>query len=84
MIAVIHRLQLGHCLFLGNSVVFRHTQNVTVHLRTQFFGCYAADAGILVIHADILQVVQLTEYTQLRELCDTGQEYELDITVTAF
>jgi len=55
--------------------------HVGAHLRVQLLAADAADGGILVVHGDVEQVVQLTEDAQLSELGDAGQEDELKVRV---
>ena len=48
--------------------------DILAHLLTHFLLRDATERGVLREHADILDIVQLTEDTQLRKFRDTGQD----------
>ena len=52
--------------------------HVSTHLTKQFIFGDSANAGIRLVHADVLDVVQLAEDAELRELCDSSQENEAE------
>ena len=35
----------------------------------------------IIIHTDVIQLIQVTEHTNLRKLCDTGQKRKTEVTV---
>ena len=76
MISVVIVFQLFQQLFTAQPHPVRHQVYVLAHLREHLLLCYTADSGIVRVHADILDVVQLAEDTQLRELGDACQEDE--------
>ena len=44
----------------------------------------ATDCSVRFIHTDILDIVQLTEDTQLRKFRDTGQEHIAQVRIASF
>ena len=49
----------------------------------KFILCNAAQSIVCSIHADIIQLIQVTEHTYLRKLGHSGQENKTKITVSA-
>ena len=58
---------------------FRQHIYIIRHIRQEFVYRYAAYSGILIVHGDIVYVVQLAEYAQLREFCYACNEYKAQL-----
>jgi len=50
----------------------------------QFLPGNATNSSVLGLHTDVIQLVQITEYANLRELRDSRQKYEAQIAVGTF
>ena len=83
VIAVVVVLQLLQRLFAAQFQAGSQHIQVLVHLRFHLFLSDATDGGIFGQHTDVLDVVQLAEDAQLRELGDTRQEHEAQIGVAS-
>ena len=74
MITVIIIPQTCNKFRTGNLHPARKQFQIMIHLRQHLIFRDTANSGIWTVHADILYIVQFTEYTQLRELRNTGKE----------
>ena len=68
----------AHALFLGQIL------QVWRHLCPHFLFRDATDGGVFLVHADVVDIVQLAEDAQLGELGDAGQEDEAQVGVAGF
>ena len=84
MVTVIIRFQGTQGTLRRNAEVVGQTTDILAHLLTHFLLRDATERGVLREHADILDIVQLAEDAQLRELRDTCQEYETQIRIAGF
>ena len=81
MIAVVFPLEPFECLVHAEVQVLGKALHIGQHLSVELLAADAADGGILVVHGDVEQVVQLTEDAELRKLGDAREEHELKIRV---
>ncbi len=81
MIAVIIILQQCESLIIGDLLFISELLNRIWHTSFQFALRYSTYSGIFRHHRDVLEVVQFTEYTELREFVDSGDEHEPQIRV---
>ena len=72
-------------MFLHKSVhLFLPIDSVRNKSILQFLSCNTTNRGILRLHTDIIQLIQITEHTDLRKLSHTGKENKTKITVRTF
>ena len=84
MISVILLLQMHASFFIRFIVGLRHLFDIYLELSTQLLFGDTADCAVIIPHADILQIVQLTEDAHLAELADTCQKHKTQIRITFF
>ena len=88
MITVVHPLQFCHRVVVGHRPVAVHPLaqplDVGLQLCEEFLLGDAADSFVLWVEGEDVQVVQLAEHRELRELRDAGQEYEAEILCLSF
>ena len=84
MVTVIIRFQGTQGTLRRNAEVVGQTTDTLTHMLTHLLLRDATEGGVLREHADILDIVQLAEDAQLRELRDTCQEYETQIRIAGF
>ena len=84
MVAVVILLQLCHHLPRRQLVGLSQTGDAVLHVVQQFRFRYAADAGIVILHGDVADIVQFAEDAELREFRDAGEEDEAQIWVAVF
>ena len=84
VIAVIISCQFAETFLIGKSESLAQSLDVGLHLSGQFCLADAADGRILVEHTDIVEVVQLTENTELRELRYAGDKRKFKIRIKHF
>ena len=83
VVAVILSAQSLNHLFPGISQLLSHIINIARHLRQHLPLGNATDGCIRLIHTDILDIVQLAEDTELRELGNTRQEDEAQVGIAS-
>ena len=71
MVAIIEVLQLLYRLIKSLAQCLGKNLHIRFHLRQKFCLADTADGRILTKHADVIQIINLTEDAQLRELGDT-------------
>ena len=81
MVAIIFSAQFLNHLFPGISQLLSHIINIARHLRQHLLLRNTTDGSIRIIHTDILDIVQLTKDTELRELGDARQEDEAQVGI---
>ena len=81
MIAVIVLFQLTDDFVAGNLQLVSQKIKIIGHLGLHLLFTDTAEGSVWLVHADILNVVQFAENTQLRELRDACQEHETQIRV---
>ena len=69
MIAVVGLFQPLVTLILADAVSLSHLSNLTIKTIPDFLLRDAAEFHIAIIHRHVRQIVQVTEHTDLRELC---------------
>ena len=84
MIAVVESCQLCQTLLIRHAKGFSQCSHIWFHLGGKLCLADAADGGILVEHADVVEVVEFAEDAELREFGDTGDKAELQIWVELF
>ena len=84
MIAVVESRQFCQAFLIRHAKGFTQRCHIRFHLSGKLCLADAADGGILVEHADIIEVVELAEDAELRELGNAGDESELQIWVEHF
>ena len=77
MIAVILTPEGGECLLTCRALLGGHSVEVAGHLREDLVHRDAAHSCKLLVHADVLQVVQFAEDAELGKLRDAREEDEL-------
>ena len=82
MITVVVVFQRFYCFLTSQLQFVCKTVNICRHLAEQLFFCNSTNSGIFLIHAYIVDVVQLAEDAELREFCDTRQEHEAQHRLT--
>ena len=81
MITVVVLTQLFQAFVVCKAKSTTKGLYVGMHHRGEFRKAYAADGGVLVEHADVLQIVQFAEDAELREFGDAGNENKLQVRV---
>ena len=84
MIAIIMTFQLLDGFFPAEFQFLSQFINIIAHLGQQFLLGDTADAGIRHLHTHILDVVQLAEDAELRELRDACQEHKSEQWLAIF
>ena len=81
MVAVVHGLQLSHHRIFVHLLLFREFLNERGKRLSDFLFGETADVGVGVVERDVLQVVQVAEDADVRELGHAGEEGEADVLV---
>ena len=81
MVAIVARGKLLKHLLMSIAFRFSHYVDISPKLRGEFFLGYAANVSIFLVHAYIIDIVQLAEDAQLGELGDSREEHEAQILV---
>ena len=84
MIAIIMIFQFLDGLLPAQFLMLGKSVDIIAHLGQQFLLGDTADAGVRLIHAHILDIVQLAEDAQLRKLRNARQEDEAKHWLTIF
>lgn len=84
MVAVVVVLEAAQSVFAADAEAYGEQVDVEGHLADQLLLADAANGRELGVHADVLQVVELAENTELRELGDAGEEHEPQPCVACF
>ena len=74
----IYRFFKRQIVYLTKMLYFRDKDLAQLLFRN------ATHSRIVIIHADILQLIQITEYADLREFRDSRKEGETQVTVGTF
>ena len=84
MIAVIISAQLFQTLLVCHTKRLAKRLNIPTHRRGQLCKADATDGRILVVHADVVKVVQFAEDAELRELGYASDKDKLQIRIEQF
>ena len=76
MISVITFRHFIYCLFVCQLVPGGKGSQLGLKVAFDFYLCHTANRCVSRSHTDIHQLVQITENTQLRELCHSGDKYK--------
>lgn len=81
MIAVVVTSQRFQARLIAHAKRLTERLHIGLHRRSKLRKAYAAERRILVEHADVLEVVQLTEDAELRKLGNASDEHKLQVRV---
>ena len=84
MIAVVTFRQFVYRLFVCQLVHSGKCGQLGLEIAFDLGLCHAANRCIIGSHTDIYQLVQVTENTQLRELCHSCNKYKTQVAVSIF
>ena len=84
MIAVVVLRQFIYSFCKCQIVYFGKPFYFGYKIGLQFIFCNAAYRRIVIVHADVLQLVQVTEHAYLRKLRHSGEEGKAQVAVGTF
>ena len=79
MIAVVLPFQVSASFLISPIVCLGHSLDVRFQVCEQFLLGDAAECTEIIVHADVLQIIQFAEDAQLAELADAGDEEKAKI-----
>ena len=79
MISVVSLFQLGRHFFRGRAIFLRQESYTGSKAALDFILGKTAKRRVLIVHGDVIKVVQGAEQAHLAEFCDAGQENETKI-----
>ena len=81
VISVVPGFHFRQCFCRGKIVPFGESLDFRLEIPFQFFFADTANRGIRVVHANIVQLVEIAEHAYLGEFCHPGEEHEPQVAI---